>query len=277
MIKRLLVGIAGTPALQAKIDYTLDLAQRHKAEVSLLSVVDRDRLTAVGPVPIGAGHYAENLRRGRVERSHKLDENAITQFEAAGAKAKVTLRVLRAEGDPMEVIASAWRYHDLCILGLRGWFDHDVLPDPENALQQLISCAVRPILAVPERLRPVKRALIAYNGSLESAKTMKQFVQMNPWPDVRLHIVCVGKPKSGEAALTLLEDAQDYCRLHGYETTAAAREGASADTLLEEVEASDADLIAMGSSHRRVLLSRRFGKNALALIKRAEVPLFLSH
>lgn len=277
MIKRLLIGVAGTPALQAKIDCTLDLAKKHEAEVSLLSVVDRARLAAVGPVPIGAGHYAANLRKGRIERSHKLDEDAIAQFEAAAAKAQVSLRVLRAEGDPLDIIGSAWRYHDLCIMGLRGWFDHEVMPDPEDSLQQLISRSVRPILAVAEQPRPVRKALIAYNGSLESAKTMKQFVQLALWQKVALHIVCVGKPKSGETVQTLLQDAGDYCRLHGYETSVAARDGQATEVLQKESEACGADVIAMGSSHRRLLLSRRFGKNALALIKHAEVPLFLSH
>ncbi len=277
MIKRLLVGVAGTPALKAKIDYTLDLARRHSAEVGLLSVVDRDRLAAVGPVPIGAGKYAEDLRQGRIARSHEMDETALARFEAAAAEAQVPLTTLRSEGDPLEIIAAAWRYHDLCVLGLRGWFDHDVLPDPENVLQQLISRSVRPILAVPETSRPVKKVLIAYNGSLESAKTMKQLVQLAPWPNATLHLVCVGKSKSGEEVQTLLEEATTYCRLHGYETSSTTREGQASDALLQEAEASGADLIAMGSSHRKLLLSRRFGRNALALIKTADLPLFLSH
>ncbi len=277
MIKRLLVGVAGTPALAAKIDYSLALAQSHGAEISILSVVDRSRLAAVGPVPIGAGMYAENLRQGRIERSHKLDEEAIQRFETACADAKVSLKTLRSESDPLDEVAAAWRYHDLCLLGLRGWFDHDVMPDPEDVLQQLIARSVRPILAVPEEMRPIRKALIAYNGSLESAKTMKQFVQMRLWPDVALHLACVGDPKSGEIAPAMLQDASDYCRLHGYETTVAQSSGKAAEALLEEARASGADIIVLGSSHRRVLLNRRFGRNALALIKSADIPLFLSH
>jgi hypothetical protein len=36
-------------------------------------------------------------------------------------------------------------------------------------------------------------------------------------------------------------------------------------------------VIVLGSSYRRVLLSQRFGRNAINLIRAAELPLFLSH
>ena len=61
MIKRLLVGVAGTPALQAKISCAVDLARHHGAEINILSVVDVDRLSLSRPGADGrrkvcAGH-----------------------------------------------------------------------------------------------------------------------------------------------------------------------------------------------------------------------------
>lgn len=277
MIKRVVVGVAGTPALQAKIEYTVDLARRHNAEISVLSVVDLDRLSLVGPVPIGAGKYAQDMRKGRIERSHRLDENAIAKFESACTAAKIPVRVIRQEGDPLDVLAAAWRYHDLCVLGARGWFDYDVVPEPQNALLKLIAGGVRPILTVTVDARPLCKALIAYNGSLESAKAMKQFVQMSLWRDMDVHIVCVGKPKTQEEPQALLDQAAAYCQLYGYEPTLAHVEGDVQSALLSHATAIEADVIVLGSSYRKVLLSQRFGKNALGLIKMSEVPLFLSH
>ncbi|TQV76118.1 universal stress protein [Denitrobaculum tricleocarpae] len=277
MVKRLLVGVAGTPAMAAKIKHTIDLAKLHDAEISILSVVDVARLSALGPVPLGAGKYAQDLREGRIAKSHKLDENAIAGFEAACGEAGIPVQVIRQEEDPMEAVTSTWRYHDLCILGARGWFDHGVVADPQNALLKLITGGVRPVFAVTNEIRPMRKALIAYNGSLESAKTMKQFVQMGLWPDIELHIVCAGKSKSGEEPAVLLEQAAAYCRAYGHAPVVDHIEGAAQDVLLSYAKAMEADIIVMGSSYRKMLLQKRFGKNALGMIKASEIPLFLSH
>lgn len=277
MLKRILVGIAGTPALPAKIAASVDLAQKHGAEISAVSVVDVDRLSALGPVPIGAAKYAQNLREQRIARSHKLDEQALEKLETACAEAGVPMHALRAEGDPLEVLTSNWRYQDLCVLGVRGWFDYGVLPDVQNALLKLIAKGVRPILAVTEDMKPVRSAVIAYNGSPESAKAMKQFAQMSLWPGIEVQIVCVGGPKSGEPAETILQEAADYCRLHGLNPSVTQMEGEVADSLLEMAARSEAGVIVLGSSYRKILMRQRFGKNALQLIKTSPVPLFLSH
>lgn len=277
MIKRLLVGVAGTPAMPTKIKHAIDLAKLHSAEISILSVVDVDRLSSLGPVPLGAGKYAHDMRKGRIARSHSIDENAIATFEAACEDAGVAVQVIRQEGDPLEAVSFAWRYHDLCVLGARGWFDHGVVADPQDALLKLIASGVRPVLAVTDETRPMCKVLIAYNGSLESAKTMKQFIQMALWPDLEIHIVCVGKPKSGEDAETMLEQAAAYCRLYDHEPLLNHIEGEARDVLRSYAAAMEADLIVMGSSYRKMLLLKRFGKHALSMIKSSDVPLFLSH
>jgi len=277
MVKRLLVGIAGTPSLPAKIDCAIDIAKRHNAEISLVSVVDVDRLSRVGPVPIGAGAYAQNMRDNRIAKSHALDDNAIEKFEEACNQAGVTVRTIRREDQPLDALAAVWRYHDLCLLGARGWFDYGVMPEPENGLLNLIAKGVRPILTVSETPRPIRRAIIAYNGSLQSAKAMKRFVQMAMWSDMKIHIACVGETETGEPAARLLEEAAAYCKMYGHDPSTEQAEGDVQETLLGMVEDIGADIIVLGSSYRKLLLRQRFGRNALGLIKRSDVPLFMSH
>lgn len=221
MIKRLIVDVSGTTVLQAKIEFAVDLARRHGAEMSLLSVVDAERLSMIGPVPIGAGKYAHDMRQARIEQSHKLDERAIVDFEAACAAAKIPVRVIREEGDPLDVLADEWRYHDLFVIGARGWFDDDVVAQPRETLLKMIAHGVRPICAVTEDMRPIRTALITYNGSPGSANTMKRFIQMSLWPEIRVHIVCVGMPKSSETPQVVLDQAAAYCRQHGYDPVVA--------------------------------------------------------
>jgi nucleotide-binding universal stress UspA family protein len=144
---------------------------------------------------------------------------------------------------------------------------------------RLIAQGMRPLLALPDTVRAVKRVLIAYNGSLESAKAMKQFLQAPLWQAAETHVVCMGAPKTGEDAGLLLAGAADYARDHGCEPHVSNPPCAAApwQALLAHAAEISADLIVLGSSYRKVLLSQRFGRNAINLIRAAELPLFLSH
>lgn len=279
MLKRILVGVSGTPALEAKITYTMDLARRHNAEIQLVDVVDVDRLGELGPIPIGAGHFAKRMVAQRIETSHEVSDTAVKTFTKTCVANDIRVETVSDEGDPLAVIAGLWRYADICVLGARGWFDHSVLDDPEQALGQVIATGVRPILAVPEVARPINKVAIFYNGSLEAAKAMKHYVLHNIYPDIKqVELVCIGNTKTGEPAEKLLTDAKEFLSLHGISSEMHILAGGNTvDAALSFVRANQIDLMVMGGSYHRVLLSKRFGRTTLGIIRQAEVPIFLSH
>jgi len=277
MIKRILVGVAGTPALAAKTDMAIALAKRFGSEIGVVSIVDVDRLARVGPVPLGAAAYAARLRKHRIESSHCLDDAAIEAFAKACADANVRMQVHTYEGNPLEVLASLYRYYDLCVLGARGWFDYDVVSEPADGLLKVIAAGIRPVIAVAEGIRAIRKAVIGYNGSIESSRAMKLFLQLSLWPEVDVHIVCVGSPKSQESTTDLLEASAAYARLQGYDVTTAHVEGTAWKALLGYASEVDADMVVAGSSARRILLTRHVGKNVLHLVKASNLPLFLSN
>jgi nucleotide-binding universal stress UspA family protein len=275
MIKRILIGVSGTPASQAKMAYALDLAQRHGAELTLMSVIDVDRLARVGPVPLGGAHYAARLRDVRVEESRDRALAAIADFEAAASAAGVAVHAIAREGDPFDLLTDAWRYQDLCLLGLRGWFNYGVVPEPENALLNLIVRGVRPILGIAEVARPVRKVLIAYDGSMGAARAMKRFIRTRLWPDVAVHIACFDKDEA--EARPLLEDAAGYCRAHGHAPTVARVEAPPKTGILAHAIAEDADLIVLGGTYQQRLFARMFSDIALHVIRNADRPVFITH
>ena len=275
MIKRLLVGISGTPATPTKIRYTLEIARHYGSSLSLMSVINTSRLSRVGPFPVGMGHMAAKMREDRIQACREHAEAALGQFEQAAAEAGVPAEIIRKEGDPFDILASAWRYHDLCILGIRGWFDHAVVPEPEAALHRLIGQGVRPLFAVTESYRPVRRVLIAFDGSTEASKAMKRFVQMSMFPSAQIYITCAGKPE--DQAAYLLEDARRYCAAHGIDAQCADIQGDPHTEILRYAQVIDADLVVLGSGLKTSLVQRTFGTTAITMVKAADRPLFLTH
>jgi len=277
MIKKILVGVSGTPSLQAKIDAAVDLAKRNKASISVLSILDTQALRNVGPVPIGAQYHAGKLRNTRMEKSREKAEAAIAAFESACVKSNIPFEAIREEGDPIDMLSQVWRYHDLCLLNIKGWFDYDVIPEPEDALLKLVRKGVRPLLCVPNVARETKRVMIAYNGSIESAKTMKHYAQFNLWPDAKHTLVCMGATKTDENANDMLERAREYLAVHGIEAKPLHVTGKYDSPIHDFSKELGADLTVMGGSYKRVLLFEKFGKHAKKMIRDAECALFMSH
>jgi nucleotide-binding universal stress UspA family protein len=277
MIKRILVGLGGTGFTSVAIRRAVDLAQIHEAHLTGVTVIDAERLRRVGPVPLGAGEAAHELREHRLQVSQQRIEDAISEFANACNLGGVTHCVSREEGDPFELLMSRARYHDLIIFGLRSIFDYGILGDedydPSDILCRLLSAGVRPIIAVSKEYRPIRRVLIAYSGSMESAKTMRRFIQLHLWPDVTLRIVTF--QHSLDKGKRLCADAADYCRAHGLEPEVHTSPGLPEECLLPEAADWEADLIVIGNSARGLLLRKLFGETALHVIRNADLPLFL--
>ena len=157
--------------------------------------------------------------RSSLEVTRKRVEEAIEEFETACSEAGVEHCARREQGDPFQLMLSCARYHDLLIFGLKGIFEYGILGDadykPSDVLTRLITGGARPLIANSDEYRPIRRVLIAYSGSVPSAKTMKRFVQFRLWPDVATRIVTFHD--SRQKGELLGAEAAEYCRVHGLE------------------------------------------------------------
>jgi nucleotide-binding universal stress UspA family protein len=274
MIKRILVALSGTPYTPVAVEHALTLARLHDAEVTGVTVTDLRRLANVGPVPVGAGAAAHALAEHRISITEERVEQGISDFQGACESHGITCEVVRETCDPFAELMDLWRFHDLTIIGLRGLFEYGVVHNPDDWVVDIVRRGVRPILAVSREHQAIRRALIAFSGSMESAKAMKRFVQMRPWPDPTVKVVTFNR--KSEQGSRLLDGAAVYCRAHGLDAETELMEGNPRDVLLEHAEGWGADLIVMGSSRRGRIFKRVLGDTAIRAIRESNVPLFLT-
>jgi len=277
MVKRVLLGIGGTPFTSVAVQRAVELCRLHEAQLTAVTVVDENRLSRVGSVPAGAGSAADGLREHRRTVTRELIEETVESLKAACEESKVQVAIHREQGEPFQLMVDYARYHDVSVFGLRSMFECDVLGSsgvqPADILSRMVIGGVRPIVAVSERFRSIRRVLIAYGGSVRAAEAMKQFVRLRLWPDVTLRILaCVNGDAGAEQ---LLNDAFIYCRQHGHEPELTYRQGSPSKGILAEATEWDADLIVLGTSRRSVLSRAIFGSTALHVIRNADRPLFL--
>ncbi|TWT76903.1 Universal stress protein family protein [Posidoniimonas polymericola] len=277
MIGRILVALGGTEYTLVAIDTAVALAKQHNAELTGVTVMNTERLRRIGPVPMGAGDIAQQLRDERVALSREAAELVISRFQQACTEAGVKHSVLHEENDEAaHYLIQLSRYHDLAVIGLKAAFDYGVegtASDPVKLLDRLITGGVRPIIAVPNTPFDAKRALIAYSGSMESARTLRHFLNSDPWPGVETRIVTFGKDNEENQAL--LSDAVAYCASHGRTVEAEVIDASPNKGLLEEADRWDADVIVLGNSHKSLLMRRVLGETVLHIVQNSEKALFL--
>jgi len=124
------------------------------------------------------------------------------------------------------------------------------IEEPKDTLARLIAAGVRPIIAVSSVFRPIRKVLIAYSGSMESAKARSGSCSLRLWPDVKLRIVtfqssedrpvnfCMTRPSIAGLMDSLLR---------------MSRIRISQDFLLPIATYWQADMIVLGNSARNLL------------------------
>lgn len=274
MLKRILVGLGGTEYTISAINQAIALALANDAEVTGISAFDAGRLRQIGPLPIGAGAFPEEFGGAPMQKARKRELWAIEEFTEACKATGVRYKVVNETGEPISLMINHARYYDLMIFGLRSLFEFGLISDPHEALIRLVQAGVRPILAVAKGYSPIKKVLISYSGSMESAKAMKRFIQMRLFPDVAVKVITFNENRS--EGQRLVDDAAEYCLAHGYRVENECIVASPKDSLLPYANQWGADLIVIGNSAKSLTLRRIFGETALNAIHHSDRPLYMA-
>lgn len=277
MVRRILLALGNEFYARTVIRQGIELARIHDAEVTGLTILDLDYWKrGMDGVVTASDAFRRiqslpSIRRAAQQRPAKI----AALFTRACESANIKHRIIHPESDPLDRLVAEGRHHDLMIFGMRGFFDQAIVPDPEGTIAQLIRRDISPILTAVPDYRKVRRVMIAYSGSMQSADAMRRFVQMRPWPDAA--VVIVNFDRSAAAADALLNEAYDYCHAHDMQVELLRGRGSARTQLLPLAKKHCADLIVLADSYRSLLLESTIGSVTRAVVRQADRPLFLTH
>ena len=274
MLKRILVALTGTDCGATAVRYAVELAERHEARLTGVTLADPRRIKNVGSVPIGAGRAAQDLREHRLTTAFTHMEESLHEFQTTCESLGIRSRVEMEQGDPFSRLLDISRYHDLVVFGVRGGLAFGHPSETQGLLGPLVANGIRPLLAVAEEYRPVRRAMIAYNGSRQAAKTMRRFAQLNAWPDVETEVVTFGRPS--EDPQKLLEGAAAYLADHDFPTRTEHIPDPARRGILQHAAEREIDLIIMGYTTRGRLSKILLGENGQYVLRHTDRAVFLS-
>ncbi|GFO82795.1 MAG: hypothetical protein A49_24220 [Methyloceanibacter sp.] len=275
MIRRILLALGGEFYADTVIRYGVELARRHGAELTGLTVLDLDYWKGGWGSVVTPSELLRLMEDRPWQAALQRPARIAALFTKVCKSADIKHRTIHPDSEPLNRLVAEARTHDLLIFGMRGLYDRTIVPDAEATIARLIRQNICPIVAAVPEYREIHRVMIAYNGSTQSADAMKRFVQMNLWPEASVQIVTIHR--NAAAADELLNAARDYCRAHGMQVALLRGQGSARKQLLPMAKRHGVDLIVLADSYRSLLLHSTLGGVTRDIVRQADRPLFLTH
>lgn len=273
-IRRILVPLDPSKYTNAATLRACEVAKAHDASISGLAVLDLPGIRAtVAPADIVYWHIVGDTVRTATEHAKAKIGHLHKRFGQTCEENGVKYTESDLEGVPSDMILDASMLYDLVVMGLRTHFNFETEEEAGDSLEKVLGRTTSPILAVPviQSPDPFKSVLIAYDGSHNSARALRDFVVFaSPY---EFDITVATADKDEAHAKSLNEHAAGYLEAHGYS-------GFKSEIILQNTLpislVDDVDLVVAGVHSKRFLKDIFVGSFAKELIERGDTALFLS-
>jgi nucleotide-binding universal stress UspA family protein len=277
MLKSILVGLDGSPHSQLAVELGLGWAKKFDALLVGLGIIDEPAVRRPEPMHLGAAVAQVQFDDRLLAEARRKVEQYLEQFALQCAQQQVACKVLEDVGIPAEQIALEAQRYDIVLLGRRTYFHVDPQEGPEDTLSRVLRHCARPVLTVPNSVRPGRCVMVAYDGSLQAGRSVQAFQATGLDEGKQVHVVCVG-PNHVDASRHA-DRAAEYLRFHDIKAVAhpVASTAGAAQVLLEKVRELDPGLVVMGAFGQPNWREFFFGSVTRRFLKETPAPLFLYH
>ena len=180
--------------------------------------------------------------------------------------------MLRNDGI-VETVQEFEKDADLIVIGKRGEGTESDEMHLGSNFERVVRASHKPIMVASMNFRPVKRALIAFDGGASAMKAVSYLARNQAFNDIECHLLSVTE-RSGKAKQAL-ENAAVLLRDAGYTVGTTIQAGQPEMVICEKIRSDNFDLLLMGAyghSHIRNLI---IGSTTTAMIRSCKIPVLL--
>ncbi|HKI46295.1 MAG TPA: universal stress protein [Balneolales bacterium] len=284
MIKRILVALDPSPDTIIATEYAIDIAQKNDAAVTGLAVIDAGKIAAeaVGS-GIGVMYYSDLLKKHLDKETRDISKRLIGEFDERIAATGIEHMFSMKEGVPFDRIIEDMKVHDLICIGRRPNFFYSN-PEPESkTLTKIVRNATIPVFIAGNEYRPIRRVMIAYDGSPAVIRAIHSLTHLQPFgiPEycVLVHVRQSEDEKVKKDSDLLLSLAAGYLEDHGMSNVDVSNlsKGDIADKLILTADQLEIDLLVAGTHSGSMWRRLAFGSTLEKLLEEDIRPFWVYH
>jgi len=250
LFAHILVPIRGDEASWRALEQAAEVAMREHGVLRGLRVISSE-----------GERESEQIKQIQSEFTERVD--------ALGVKGELAIEV----GHVAQTTCARARWTELVVVSLI----HPPAPGPlarlSSGFRTLVQRCPAPILAVRGPISPLKRALLAYNGSAKADEALYVATYLaGRWGTSLVVLTVVERTGSGKRTLAR---AREYLEVHGVEATYVEERGPVARSILKAAAECGSDLIIMGGYGFSPLLEIAFGSTVDQVLLAADLPVLI--
>ena len=251
MFADILVPISGEPTSWPAVAQAVEIACREDARLLGLHVVESSRERESQSVQAIRAEFDRQCRALDVDGQFAVDIGSVAR-----------------------IVCDRSRWSDLVVVGLEHPPGSRPIARLSSGLATLIRRCAVPLLAVPGTFSPLRRPLLAYDGSPKSKEALYVSTYFAARGRVPLVVVAVaGEPGKASA---MLEEAGQYLGMRGVEASLVPESGPVADAILSTAQEHDADVILLGGYGHWPVLEVVLGSTVDEVLRASRQPVFVS-
>jgi nucleotide-binding universal stress UspA family protein len=195
------------------------------------------------------------------------------EFDRRCAEAGVHGNLAIEVGGVTDLICDRARWNDLVVVNLAYPPSAAPVARLRNGFRALVQRCPRPILAVPQVVSPLSRALLAYDGSPKAQEALYVATYIALQWHIPLTVVAVLEGEHG--AESPLVSAREYIESHGAAASFVEESGSAPEAILRAAAAQSCDLILMGGYGFNALLEAVVGSTVDQVLRESKQPVLI--
>ncbi len=233
------------------------------------------------------GHIGIGVKSNLLEELTKLDEehgklelkkgqlmleHAKEVLDAEGINKQ--LKILHRRGSLVETIQEFESQAEFIVMGKRGEHYHTASGHLGSNLERVARAIHKPLLVATQEINPIKKFLIAYDGSPSANKAVEYISSNTLLKGLECYVLKVGD--ATPEAQEILKQAEEKLKTSGFKVNIHFKQGISVeDAVAEYITAHSIDLLAIGAYGHSKIRSLILGSTTTSLIRKSEIPVML--
>lgn len=273
-LKDILVSVDGGKGARARLDFAVDLAAAHGAQLTAIHV------SHLPVVPGFVASQVPKIIRDMQDETLRGEVAAVEAAVRAASRPGVEIAFRPVRGDVLDVTVAHGRYFDVTVVGQDMDSDERAIAGTQGLPEAVVLESGRPVLIVPafgQFAGHGERVLVAWNGSREAARAVADAMPI--LVKAKQVMVLSANPEGAGRRLPGADIALHLAR-HGVKAeaaTARADDVGIGDLLLSRAADMSADMIVMGAYGHSRMREVVLGGATRSLLATMTVPVFMAH